>query len=72
MIVSAEQPVKNPLEDVADNDRRCPICGGPLIAVHCIARCMRCHNVIDTCCEGIGPNPMMAHSESTSAGAEDR
>ncbi len=31
----------------------CPICGGNVIEIHCVARCTRCHTIIDTCCEGL-------------------
>ena len=55
MLVS-KQPIENGLGVVAGK-RRCPSCDGPLVEIHCIARCMRCHSMIDTCCEGVAPNP---------------
>jgi hypothetical protein len=69
MIVSSRQPMENPLVTEADAERKCPICGGPIMEMHGIARCMRCHTLIDTCCEGIGPNPEKAErSEPPPAG----
>lgn len=30
----------------------CPFCGGPLLLIHCELRCLRCHALIEGCCEG--------------------
>lgn len=35
------------------SDRICPICGGRVIDIHCVAQCLSCHTMIDTCCEGV-------------------
>jgi hypothetical protein len=43
-------------DDVTDQ-RICPFCGGAIIEIHCVAYCTQCHATVDSCCEGIQPNP---------------
>lgn len=40
-------------ERESSDEQTCPFCGGPLLEIHCISRCARCHVIVDTCCEGL-------------------
>jgi hypothetical protein len=53
-----------------DIDQRvCPLCGGAIIEIHCVAYCTQCHAAIDSCCEGIKPNPgKLSRMESVPCG----
>jgi hypothetical protein len=55
MLVAKKPMMDDPFESAIYAEARCPICGGPLLSVHCVARCTRCHALIDTCCEGTAP-----------------
>jgi hypothetical protein len=50
-------PSHERIGEAATAQRVCPICGGALVEIHCVARCTRCHALIDICCEGTQPVP---------------